>query len=364
LAAFGSLSIALAIASYGGIVVQFAFHLTGPRHVAMLSPEESEADVVMRIGSAKLVLLACVLPFMALAATVAHVVGSPISLAHWLLLLAIPIAWTLHSGWHLQSIDRFGTISMISMIGAAAALALGLFGVKAGGPHALLLAAASLCAGVVVTGIGTFVFSVHRIGALRHWLKWEPPWGELRFGWPLFASQFAALLYGASGPILVGGIAGVAQAGVFSVAERVSNAVIAIGLLTHTAAYPRLALLFHSDRPAYRRVLRLVIAGYLGFAMIVTVAVVLLWSVAVSFLFGAGSHEHQAMLVVAMPLLVIGVFGPVLTGYLTISGRSGEVLPLTLGVGGGVHPRHPRHHLPGRVGMDGRPGFRAADRRS
>src|ERR1041385_1893127 len=61
LAQFGKLALALSIATYGALTVQYAFQLTGPRRLMQLSPGERIGDVVSRVFSAKLVLWVVVL---------------------------------------------------------------------------------------------------------------------------------------------------------------------------------------------------------------------------------------------------------------------------------------------------------------
>jgi len=60
---------------------------------------------------------------------------------------------------------------------------------------------------------------------------------------------------------------------------------------------------------------------------------VLIWSLReplVRFLFGDVSSDSYELLFFGLAWLVLGIFGPALTGYLTISGRSRDVWPLTL----------------------------------
>ena len=76
LAQFGKLALALSIASYGAQTVQYAFQLTGPRHLMQLPPGERAGDVVSRIASAKLVLWGIVLGVAFVAAGLTRLTGS------------------------------------------------------------------------------------------------------------------------------------------------------------------------------------------------------------------------------------------------------------------------------------------------
>jgi hypothetical protein len=50
----------------------------------------------------------------------------------------------------------------------------------------------------------------------------------------------------------------------------------------------------------------------------------------VQFLYSGKSGDYYELLFFGLAWLVLGIFGPALTGFLTVSGRSREVWPLTL----------------------------------
>ena len=50
----------------------------------------------------------------------------------------------------------------------------------------------------------------------------------------------------------------------------------------------------------------------------------------VQFLYHEQSESHYTLLYLGLVWLLLGVFGSALTGYLTVSGRTREVWPLTL----------------------------------
>jgi len=333
LAQFGSLAIALAWASYGAVTVQYTFHLSGPHQLAQLTAGETPLDVVCRIGSAKLVLLAGVLLTFGFGTLAAAGLGHRIATPQAWLLLAMPLAAALHTGWHLQAAGRFGTVSALSMVGAVLALLLGLMGVAAEVPGALATAALALSLGPLWAGGSTLVAStrllVRAYGNTGHRAVWRSPWAELRGGWPLFASQFTAALYTASGPIVVGVLVGVEEAGAYGAVERVSTAVAGGCMLIHTAAYPKLAQLYASDRSGYIRLMRIVLGAYVTVTTVVVLSAVVVWQPLLHFVLGAQGASHGPLLAVALVWVLLGIFGTALTGYLAVRGEGHRVLPLT-----------------------------------
>lgn len=323
----------MSAASFGTVVVQFAFQLTGPRQLTLLANGDTPGDVVSRICSAKLVLLLLVLLLVVCMIGLAALLGHRVSASQAWLLAALPVASALHTGWYLQTEGRFVLVSALSIGGAALALAIGFGGVSGGlQAGADAVAALALSAAPIWTGLTTLWASIRHLGrkAGACTIGWRAPWGELRAGLPLFASQFAAALYGASGPIVIGALAGTEEAGAFGAIERVSGAVVSACMLTHTAAYPSLVQLYASNRHHYRRLMGTIIWAYLGIAAALVSGVLFGWNEVLHFLLGDKGLHHGPLLAAAMLWVALGIFGPALTGYLTASGQGRAALPLTL----------------------------------
>jgi O-antigen/teichoic acid export membrane protein len=152
----------------------------------------------------------------------------------------------------------------------------------------------------------------------------------LREGWHLFISQFVSMLYSASGPIVIKYIIDAKAAGAYSITERVISALIAAALLTHTAAYPRLASAYINDRAGYWQMQKLILIGYSSVTIVFAVLVFSLRESVVRFLYGEITSDYDGLLFFGLAWLVLGIFGTALTGYLTVSGQSREVWPLNL----------------------------------
>jgi O-antigen/teichoic acid export membrane protein len=179
-------------------------------------------------------------------------------------------------------------------------------------------------------GIGTMLLAIASIKSEKYEWNITRAIGALKEGWYLFISQFVSMFYSVSGPIIINYLLDAKAAGAYSVTERVMNALIAAATLTYTAAYPRLASAYANDRVSYWRALKFILTGYLSVTL--TIAV-LAWSLrepVVRFLYGETGGDHIGLLFFGLVWLVFGIFGTALTGYLTVSGRSREVWPLTL----------------------------------
>lgn len=331
LAAYGELAIAVAWGTFGALVVQYAFPLNGPKHIAQPRDGESHAQVVCRVTSAKLVLLGVVVLVLLVGALA---VGPPgLAAEQWIVLLVIPAGFALNMSWYLQAVGRFFIVGLVSTVAVIASLAIGFGFVSHSGNVAGLMAAIALATSPLISGVGTLVLgSVALFDREAHQIRWMSPWGELREGLPLFLSQLTPGLYVLSGPIVIGTLLGVEEAGGYSAVERVMNAVVAAALLTHSAAYPRLAGLYRAHPAGYWKMLGAVIVSYMIFVLVVIGACLLAWTSVQTYLFGVANAVHDHLLSAALAWMGIAFFGPVLTSYLAISGQSAKVLSLNLRV--------------------------------
>lgn len=328
--AYGGIAVAVAWASFGAIAVQYAFHLTGPKRVAQLDAGESHARVFVEILVAKLVLLACALPLMAVVSWSAFPQSA--TGVHVAVMLALPAGAALNSSWYLQARGQFLWISVAAIAGATAALWVGFQYVGGADVRSVWAAAWATVAGPVFAGAATFVAAAVLVGRNALHAGVIRPTHSLREGWPLFISQFVATLYVASGPIVISHLAGTSDAGAYSAVERIINAVVGACLLTHTAAYPRLAAAYAHDRSEYWRLLKFVVTGYTAVTALVALIVWSFRKALIEFLFGSDFEYDESLIAWGLGWLVLGVFGTAVTGYMTVSARTKEVLPITLKV--------------------------------
>jgi polysaccharide transporter, PST family len=322
--AYGRIAIGLSWMTYGMIIVHYAFQLTGPKYLASMTSAIAQSELLVRVYGAKLLLLVIVL-----SAAVIWQLGSNNGLgAHGWLLLTLPLAAGFHAGWYLQARGRFAEVASVSIGSSIAALVLG-FGWVSENQQSVDSALAALVAGPLLAGLGTCLLAGKEIVRGMRAFRWDRSWLLLRDGWTIFVSQFSAALYGASGAIIVGALAGTAAAGAYSTVERVSNAVIGGALLTHTVAYPKLATLYRAERRRYWRLLAVVVGMYFLAISLVVLCLTLPGISAQRLLFGSESDDQSALIICGIAWMFCGIFGSAVTGYLVVSGRQGDVLPLT-----------------------------------
>lgn len=331
LAEYGAISIVLAWASYGSAIVGYAFHLTGPSRVATARDDKSLAAIFAEVTLAKGVLLVVAAAIMAAILLFAHPSQSSSEFAP-LLLWIMPLAAAMNSAWFLQGRGRFFPVCVVSILGALLTLLIGFAFIAPASPHAVDVTVAVVCTGAVVAGAATLVIAARSVDVARTDWQLSGALAEVKVGWHLFISQFIAMLYSASGPIVIGALVDAHAAGAYSVVERVVTAVAGAAMLTHTAAYPRLAGSYGRDKAAYMGIMKLVLVTYFAVCAVVAIGVLALRHEVVQFLFHEQRDAYYTLLYLGLAWLFLGVFGTALTGYLTVSGRAREVWPLTVSI--------------------------------
>lgn len=332
-APYGRIAIALAAMSLASVVVQYAFHLTGPADYAQAGDARARRQVFIDVALARLLLLgatlvAAVLALVLFAAATGRSPGDP-TLAHWWLLLALPVGAAFHSGWYLQAAGRLAGLAAISIVATLVALAVGFTRIRAGETDAPTWAAIALVLGPLVAGVGTFAASVAigRVADAKASLARAAR--AITHGRAVFGSQVFAALYALAGPIVVGAAAGERAAGLYSAVERIAAALLAALTLTHTAAYPRLAGFYANDRPAYLHLVRLVVGLHGAGALALGVLLLAFFAPLSRFVLAEASAETALLLGLAWLWLALGIHGPLLTGYLTVSGARADIMRLT-----------------------------------
>lgn len=329
---YGILAILVSLATFAAIVVQYAFHLTGPAEYAALRGEPGARQLFLDLLLARLLLFVGVAAIVGAGFGLALAAGVPVHLL-WreaIVLLGLPAAAALSAAWFLQALGRFGVLALLSVIAVAAALALG-FGLV--GPESPNRAAAALAivTAPLLLGGASLAVALSTLTPEPARLQWSGARGALSRGAAAFSSQLIAALYTMAGPLVLGGLSGVRAAGLYSAIERPASALLAALTLTHTAAYPRASMLYAGgELVAYRRLIRQVLLVYAAGAALLGAALWLGQAQVQEFIFGGRSPEGRVLLWLAYGWIAMGIAGPVLTGYFTVGGRAGEILRLTL----------------------------------
>jgi O-antigen/teichoic acid export membrane protein len=325
---YGEIAIGLSLANYGAIVVQYAFQLTGPKQLAHLRPGKSAKDVFLEILVAKLLLLAGVMISSGIIITLLwqHEFVSSRSF----LFILVPLGAAFNAVWYLQATTRFYVSSAISIVAAVVSLTVGFFLVSPGKENAVTTATLSLIIGTFIVGIGTFFAAKWFLRHNTANFHWRNALNLLVDGWPIFISQFTSALYTVSGPLIIGVLVSRQAAGAYSVMERFSSAIVSICLLTHTAAYPKLVILYNAERAAYWRLFGSVCVVYVTLTSLIVSITLLVGNLSGRFLFGTVSTNQNTLLCWGMTWVLLGILGPAVTGYLIVSGKQLLVWKLTI----------------------------------
>lgn len=326
LSAYGDIAIGLSWANYATIIVQYAFYLTGPKYLAENGPDKSTKSVFTNVFTVKLLLF--MLVFSVSVVCVLLLRTPKLTLQNLLLYAMLPIGAVFHAGWYLQAIGRFVAVSVVSVFAVLVSLIIGFGFVATSADSAIAIS--SLTVSSIIAGLGTFLVAIRMMRRMTGGFKWQESLLYLRDGWLIFFSQITSLLYTFSGPIIIGYLLNSQAAGAYSAVERIVTAVSSVCLLTHTVAYPQLAKLYHSDRSAYRRMMTFVLCIYLAGALFFCTAITLSGDLIVRFIFGYVSNDYRVLVWCGMALVVMGIFGPMITGYLVVSGQQDKVFPLNI----------------------------------
>jgi O-antigen/teichoic acid export membrane protein len=328
LASYGDIAIGLSWMGYVSIVVQYAFQLTGPRYLVQSGRIKADGTVFWNIFAVKL-LLFLLIGVAAVIYSVCFYDGA-IPFSFIAIYSMLPFGSVFHSGWYLQALGHFITVSAVSISAAVVSLIIGFVLVQ--NPHHAGFAATSLVLGSLLSGIGTFLISVRITKKTPLTCSFSKVWIYMQEGWSVFLSQFIASLYMLSGPIIIGRLLDSSSAGAYSAVERIVTAVSSVCLLTHTAAYPKLAEFYHTDRPAYVRLMKAVLYIYFSLASLFCAVIAITSKHISEYIFGKDAHNYSILILWGGILILLAVFGPMVTGYFVISGQQGKVYPLTVKV--------------------------------
>ncbi len=325
---FGVIAMLVAGMGLASVIVQYAFGLTGPAELAQRDDGRTAREVLLDTLVARLLLLAPLLLLGSMLLVGLHGTARTIAV----ILLALPVGAALNTGWFLQATERLPALVLVGVAATAASLCIGFLQVGPDAPNAMLWAAAALATGPMLQGAGTLAWTLATLPSERGRPSATRGLDALRRGRALFASQFVAALYAQVGPLVVGAIAGLGAAGLYAAIERVANAVqVALGL-THMAAYPRLARHFGEAgerKDAYVRLVLLVLALQTAGIIVLGLGLALFGNEIQKFLFGFENATTAALLWTAYVWIALSVFGPLVTGYWTVSHQSERILHLT-----------------------------------
>ncbi|WP_123969777.1 hypothetical protein [Citrobacter portucalensis] len=108
------------------------------------------------------------------------------------------------------------------------------------------------------------------------------------------------------------------------------NLLISLGILTHVAAYPKLARLFTKDRLEYRKTLLFVVVLYTLFSCCVAIGVFYFHQSIERYMFGNESGNAKWLIYSACVYISVSIYGPVVTGYLTLNMEGRKIIIINI----------------------------------
>ncbi|WP_312669895.1 oligosaccharide flippase family protein [Pseudescherichia sp.] len=309
---YGKIALVLSAVSYISLIVQYSFNMIGPK---LIAENEDRNSVFNKIFTAKIVLfLFSAFIFMA------YFYGYSKKYSfEYLLFILMPLSWVLNSVWYLQSNGRFIASSICSIAGSLFTLLIAYLFIK--NSSSLFLPILCLILSAIINGLLTFLMARKYIVSFCL----MNPLPVLKNGLSLFFSQIISALYTMSGVFVITHFEGLASGGIYSATEKFMNLFISLGVLTHVAAYPKLARLFRENIQKYYKVIYFVIVLYTVFMVAIT-SLVLIFNYEIQlYIFGKYNLEIRYMLYSACLLMFFSIYGPVITGYLTLNG-AGKVI--------------------------------------
>ena len=191
-----------------------------------------------------------------------------------------------------------------------------------------VFATLALVIGQITIGAATFCYVAWRLRIRLRDVRLVSPRRTLMDGAPLFVSQFAASAYSLSGPLVLNLLASQSEAGAFAAVDRVGGAIATAALLTHIAAYPKLAVLFQSEKKQYFRMLGVVVGFHVSASALLGAGLIPIAPYVARHIFGEDAEHFKALTMLVPLWLMVSIFGPAITGYLTLSNRTTAVMRL------------------------------------
>lgn len=236
--AFGAYALCFALLQYVVLISEYGFNLSGTRSVAVVkNNKKSLSETFWAIMLCKSLLL---IGAFAILIQVVGLTNYFPNLDVELLLGAIFLLGTmLYPQWLLQGMGMTKEIAIASVVGKLALLPLFLLFVRS--PADLGVAVAVYGVSTLITaGIGLYVL------INRQLLIWVRPdlsgiMHQLKAGGYIFASSVATNIYSSSVVVFLGAISGPTEVGIFSVADKIRQAVQMLFSPLQQALYPRMS---------------------------------------------------------------------------------------------------------------------------
>lgn len=140
------------------------------------------------------------------------------------------------------------------------------------------------------------ILTIHRPQTLRWRFDRDLAFRMLRRSWPLLASAFTATIYLKIDQVMLGGMSGSEDVGIYAAASQLSEVWYFLPLLLMSSLFPSLITLSQKDKGAYQQRLSSIFGSMAWFGVAVAIGVTVFAGLLVRIFFGAGFDESVAVL--------------------------------------------------------------------
>lgn len=290
---FGVLGYATAIATYGTLVTEWGFFLSGPKAVVERR-EQPEAlnELVWSTMIAKGCLCAMSFAVLLVAVRLDSKLASvyPVLLAAWL--TVVGNVFTLN--WLLQGLERFSVFATVALAGRFLALPMTFVFVRQSGDVAFAAGIQGLAA--ILTGVFSLI-AAWRLGVLRRpCASARSVWQRICESADMFVSSASVSLFGVTNAVILASMTTPYQVGIYTAADKLKTVANMMPAQINTVCYPRIASLF-SAQP--RSAARLTVIGAVA-TVVTTIAGVVAIAYAAAplttLVLGAGYNGSASLL--------------------------------------------------------------------
>jgi PST family polysaccharide transporter len=219
---YGMIAFTQSFAQYFVVLTDYGFNFSATRYTAQnRSNPRRIADMFWRVLIVKGLLMLAGMVILALILLSVPRFRSQSS--YFAIAYIAVVGGVLFPQWYFQGTEKMKHISV--MTGSARIITSALLFVTVHSPKDTLRALALLSAGPLLAGLIGMYVSIRELRPGVIWPSWVELWETAKDGWHLFISTAAISLYTNTNVFLVGLIAGVAQAGYFSAAEKLIRAI-------------------------------------------------------------------------------------------------------------------------------------------
>ena len=219
---YGEIAFTQSFAQYFVVLTDYGFNFSATRSIAQSRADHRMVtELFWRVLIVKSLLM--LLGVVILSAILLSVPRFRSQSTFFIIAYIAVVGGVLFPQWYFQGMEKMTYIS--AMTGSARLISSALLFVFVHCPAHALRALALLSAGPLLAGlIGMFV-AVRELHPGFVWPSWLELWETTKEGWHLFISTAAISLYTNTNVFLVGLLAGAAQAGYFSAAEKLIRAI-------------------------------------------------------------------------------------------------------------------------------------------